>query len=71
MTDSPQNFIRNFIFNVLSESIELGFLPPTLTQGLKSPSFQNPKKDLHVQLDNWRPICLLNNDYKVLASIFD
>lgn len=56
-----------FLLHVFSESIAQGSLPPTLSQGLIS-LIPKPKKDVS-SLENWRPICLLNIDYKILASI--
>ncbi len=57
-----------FLQKVFTESIDNESLPPTLTQGLIT-LIPKPKKDV-VLTDNWRPICLLNNDYKVLAIAF-
>uniref|UniRef100_A0A3P9LB20 Reverse transcriptase domain-containing protein n=1 Tax=Oryzias latipes TaxID=8090 RepID=A0A3P9LB20_ORYLA len=57
-----------FLTQVFVESIEKGFLPPTLNQGVLT-LIPKPKKDV-LLIDNWRPICLLNNDYKILASVF-
>lgn len=57
-----------FLLQVFCESIAKGALPPTLTQGLIT-LIPKPKKDI-LLIDNWRPISLLNNDYKVLAIIF-
>lgn len=57
-----------FLLKLFSQSIENGKLPPSLTQGLIT-LIPKPKKD-HLFLDNWRPICLLNIDYTILASIF-
>uniref|UniRef100_A0A3P9L5I7 Reverse transcriptase domain-containing protein n=1 Tax=Oryzias latipes TaxID=8090 RepID=A0A3P9L5I7_ORYLA len=56
-----------FILETLTESINLGKLPPTLTQGIIS-LIPKPNKN-KLQIDNWRPISLLNNDYKILALI--
>lgn len=56
-----------FLLKLFLQSIEYGKLPPTLTQGLII-LIPKPKKDTLI-LDNWRPISLLNNDYKILASI--
>lgn len=50
------------------ESIENDALPPSLTQGLVT-LIPKPRKDV-LFIDSWRPICLLNNDYKIIASIF-
>lgn len=52
-----------FLLQVFRESILKGSLPPSLTQGLIT-LLPKPKKYV-LCLDNWRPICLLNNDYKI------
>uniref|UniRef100_A0A669DIK2 Reverse transcriptase domain-containing protein n=1 Tax=Oreochromis niloticus TaxID=8128 RepID=A0A669DIK2_ORENI len=57
-----------FLLNVYIESLINQSLPPTLSQGLLT-LIPKPKKD-PTYIDNWRPICLLNNDYKILAQIF-
>lgn len=56
-----------FLKEVFAESTDRGSLPPTLCQGLIT-LIPKPKKDPLI-LDNWRPISLLNNDYKVFALI--
>ncbi len=56
-----------FLLEMFSESIQSENLPPSLTQGLLT-LIPKPKKDTSL-IDNWRPICLLNNDYKILACI--
>lgn len=57
-----------FLHGVFTESIHNQTLPPTLYQGLLT-LIPKPNKDSR-RIDNWRPICLLNNDYKILAGIF-
>lgn len=49
-------------------SIHNQTLPHTLYQGLLT-LIPKPNKD-SLCIDNWRPICLLNNDYKILTGIF-
>lgn len=39
-----------------------------MTQGLIT-LIPKPKKDL-LLIDSWRPICLLNNNYKIVALVF-
>lgn len=56
-----------FLLEVFKESMDRGALPPTLCQGLIT-LIPKPGKD-PLLLDNWRPISLLNNDYKILAQI--
>lgn len=56
-----------FLFKVFQESIATGCLPPKLTQGLTT-LIPKPRRSI-LFIDNWRPICLLNNDYKILALI--
>uniref|UniRef100_W5LWZ9 Uncharacterized protein n=1 Tax=Lepisosteus oculatus TaxID=7918 RepID=W5LWZ9_LEPOC len=53
---------------MFKESIEKGVLPTSMTQGLIT-IIPKPDKD-HLLIDNWRPITLINNDGKILASIF-
>lgn len=62
------NDLSPFLTNVFKESVDKEALPPTLTQGIIT-LIPKPKKDL-TNLDNWRPITLLNNDYKIFAIIF-
>ncbi len=57
-----------FLLKVFEESIQNEALPPTLTQGLIT-LIPKPKKDL-LLIDNWRPVSLLNSDYKILTIIF-
>ncbi len=57
-----------FLLHVFNESISNGQLPSSMNQGLIT-LIPKPKKDL-LFIDNWRPICLLNNDYKILPEIF-
>lgn len=54
-----------FLLKMFLESIQSETLPSSLTQGLLT-LIPKPKKDTTL-IDNWRPICLLNNDYKILA----
>lgn len=60
--------ITPFLLCVYQESICNELLPPTMTQGIIT-LIPKPNKNLD-SLDNWHPITLLNNDYKILASIF-
>ena len=60
-------FLALFQLKVFLESIEKDHLPPSLTQGLIT-LIPKTKKDL-LFIDNWRPISLLINDYKMFASI--
>lgn len=59
--------LATFLLEVFVESFEKQCLPPTLTQGVIT-LIPKPKKDKYL-IDNWSPICLLNNDYKLLALI--
>lgn len=56
-----------FLLEMFLESIQSETLPSSLTQGLLT-LIPKPKKDVTL-IDNWRPICLLNNDYKILAWV--
>lgn len=62
------NELSPFLTSVIKESINKEALPPTLTQGIIT-LIPKPKKDLTI-LDNYRPITLLNNDYKIFAIVF-
>uniref|UniRef100_A0A8C7XZI9 Reverse transcriptase domain-containing protein n=1 Tax=Oryzias sinensis TaxID=183150 RepID=A0A8C7XZI9_9TELE len=56
-----------FLHQMFLESIDKELLPTTLTQGLTTLIPKSGKDPLF--LDNWRPISLLNNDYKIFATI--
>lgn len=56
-----------FLYEVFVESLEKEHLPTTMTQGLTT-LIPKPNKDT-LLIDNWRPICLLNNDYKIFALV--
>uniref|UniRef100_A0A669EC77 Reverse transcriptase domain-containing protein n=1 Tax=Oreochromis niloticus TaxID=8128 RepID=A0A669EC77_ORENI len=56
-----------FLLEVFVESIGNQQLPTTMNQGLTT-LIPKPNKDL-LMIDNWRPISLLNNDYKLFALI--
>ena len=57
-----------FLLNVFSERIRNEALSISMTQGIITliPKLNKDKENL----ENWRPITLLNNDCKVLAIIF-
>uniref|UniRef100_A0A8C2B6N7 Reverse transcriptase domain-containing protein n=1 Tax=Cyprinus carpio TaxID=7962 RepID=A0A8C2B6N7_CYPCA len=57
-----------FLVKVFSESLEKEALPTTMTQGVIT-LIPKPEKDRNC-LENWRPITLLNNDYKIFALVF-
>lgn len=57
-----------FLFEVFLECITKEQLTTTMTQGLIT-LIPKPSKDITL-IDNWRPISLLNNDYKIFALIF-
>lgn len=65
---SPDGLSAEFYKAFSWKSIENDTLPPSLTQGLVT-LIPKPRKDV-LFIDSWRPICLLNNDYKILSSIF-
>lgn len=52
--------IKDLLFEALKECIDQGELTTTMKQGLIV-FIQNPNKDI-LNLDNWRPIFLLNID---------
>lgn len=56
-----------FLLQVFNESLSSSTLPTSMTQGLIT-LIPKPRKD-PLYINNWRPICLLNNDYKILALI--
>lgn len=59
--------LGKFLLAVFKESLDRGELPPSLRQGVIT-LIPKPHKD-SLLIENWRPITLLNNDYKILASI--
>ncbi len=56
-----------FLYEVFVECIDKECLHTTMTQGITA-LIPKPNKD-KLLLDNWRPICLLNNDYKIIALL--
>lgn len=61
-------FLEQPFLLMLQECLENETMTPTMKQGVIS-LIPKPDKDPTI-IDNWRPITLLNFDYKLLASIF-
>ena len=69
----PAEFYQNFwtelnpiLIESLNNAYELGELSPTQKRSILSLIFKKNDKQL---LKNWRPISLLNTDYKILAHV--
>uniref|UniRef100_A0A9J8DK74 Reverse transcriptase domain-containing protein n=1 Tax=Cyprinus carpio carpio TaxID=630221 RepID=A0A9J8DK74_CYPCA len=60
--------IKCLLYEALVECINNGELAESMKQGLIC-LIPKPNKDPNI-LDNWRPITLLNSDYKLLASVY-
>lgn len=60
--------IRLLLYNAFLECISSGNLSPSMKRGIIT-LIPKPNKD-HLLLDNWRPITLLCNDYKLLAHVY-
>ena len=60
--------IRVLLYNAFLECISSGHLSPTMKRGVIT-LIPKPNKD-KLLLDNWRPITLLCNDYKLLAHVY-
>lgn len=60
--------VSPFLLQVFIEGLNCSELPVSMKQGVIC-LIPKPKKDT-LLLDNWRPISLLNNDYKLFALIF-
>ena len=60
--------IREMLYNAYLDCISKGNLSPTMKHGLIT-LIPKPNKD-NLLLDNWRPITLLCNDYKLLALVY-
>ena len=59
--------LKHMLLDVFVESTKNNELTVSMKQGLKY-LIPKPCKDLY--LDNWRPITLLNSDYKILAALY-
>ncbi len=60
--------IKFLLYDALIECLNNGELAESMKQGLIC-LIPKPNKDSSL-LDNWRPITLLNSDYKILASVY-
>ena len=52
---------------LFNEAIETKLMPPSMRQAIIT-VFPKPGKD-HKKMENYRPLSILNNDYKILAKI--
>ena len=61
--------IRELLFKALSESVDTGTMSPSQRTGILTliPKPKAPTELIHLQ--NWRPITLLNVDYKIFTHI--
>lgn len=62
------DIIKDMFFQVLKECINRNEMTTTMKQGLIT-LIPKPGKD-HLIIENWRPISLLNTDYKIVAKLF-
>ena len=62
------SIIENLLYEMIKECIDKEEITTTMKQGIVT-LIPKPDKD-HLSLDNWRPITLLNVDYKILSLIF-
>lgn len=62
------NDIRVLLYNAFLECILSGHLSPTMKRGVIA-LIPKPDKDKPL-LDNWRPVILFGNEYKLLAHIY-
>lgn len=60
--------LKHMLLDVFVECAKNNELTVSMKQGLIS-LIPKPSKDL-LYLDNWRPITLLNSDYKILAALY-
>ncbi len=60
--------ISEFLLYVFKEILQNEVMLPTMLQGLIT-LIPKPGKDL-LNIENWRPITLINNDTKLLSHIF-
>ena len=58
--------LRDDFFSVICSSFESGALPPSLRRAVIT---LLPKKGDLADVSNWRPVSLLNTDYKILAKV--
>ena len=58
--------LKNILLNALNECFALGEMSDTQKTGIITMIY---KKGDHRNLENWRPISLLNCDYKIMAAI--
>ena len=58
--------IKNILLSALNECFAFGEMSDTQKTGIITMIY---KKGDHRNLENWRPISLLNCDYKILAAI--
>ena len=60
--------VRKMLYKAFTDCISAGNLSPTMKHGLIT-LIPKPNKN-NLLLDNWRPITLLCNDYKLLAHVY-
>ena len=58
--------IHTFLIDSLDDAYQVGELSTTQKRGILSLIFKKNDKEL---LKNWRPISLLNTDYKILTHV--
>lgn len=62
------SIIETPLYEMIKECLDKEEMTTTMKQGIIT-LIPKPDKD-HLSLDNWRPVTLLNVDYKILSLIF-